>query len=108
LKLTRIIVLSFAILFAAVSFGAEPLCTIDFVRVTDSLGVVSGRAGGNAPVYITVDNGGLKYTTLADPDGNWTTTFRYFGTQVRAECWKSGASSSLAPATYEIQTKDAL
>ncbi|MCB0362027.1 MAG: hypothetical protein KDD35_04880 [Bdellovibrionales bacterium] len=84
------LVLSVFLAFPSFAFGSVP-CSIDYGRVTDYLGVVSGTAdlADNAPAYITVNNGGLKYTTLTDSAGNWTVTFRYFSTRLNAYSWQT-------------------
>ena len=84
------------VLFSKVGYGA-PECTIEFAQVSSTgLGVVSGKAKGDnpGPVYITVNNAGLKYTTLADPKGNWTVTYRYYSKTVEAEAWQPDSENS--------------
>jgi len=87
---------------------AKPDVTIDFVRVTNGLGIVAGTAKGDAPapVYVTVDNAGLLYTTLADRKGNWAVTFRYFSTTVTADAWQFDNSNSSERVIREVRKEE--
>lgn len=93
----------FFLLSSAAAFSA-PDCTIDFVRVTSPVGIISGTAKGDKPgsLYVTVKNADLPYTTLADQNGKWSVTFRYFSTQVTAEAWQPGSRNSSATALRTI------
>ena len=87
---------------------AKPEVTIDFVRVTSGLGIVAGTAKGDTqdPVYVTVDNGGLHYSTLADKTGKWALTFRYFSTTVIADAWQQTHSSLSEPVVRKLRKED--
>lgn len=90
------------------SLFAKPTVTIDFVRVTNLLGIVAGTAKGDAPgpIYVTVDNAGLFYTTLADQKGNWAVTFRYFSTTVTVDAWQFDNSNSSGTVVREVKKEE--
>lgn len=103
----KTILLALATLWTNVLF-AKPAVTIDFVRVTNPLGIVAGTAKGDTtgPVYVTVDNAGLLYTTLADQKGHWAVTFRYFSTTVTADAWQFDNSNSSGTVVREMTNEE--
>ena len=91
----------------AESAKANPSCTIEFASVTDRLGVVSGtaQASSDKPVFVTIENGGLSYTTIVDTKGNWAKTFRYFSSSLSAFVWQEGVAPLECQDNFGIRKK---
>lgn len=70
--------LFFTVILTASTFAAVPDVVLDFKNSYNGYGTFAGHLTSTptAPVGITVDNGGLKFSTIADKDGNWAISFR--------------------------------
>lgn len=72
--------------------SAAPQCQIDFVGPQDiRIRRVTGRVAEFAPgepVFVTVTNGGKKYTTKAGRDGRWDVVIHNVPGLTDILCWQ--------------------
>jgi hypothetical protein len=71
-------------------------CAIDLYKApTSGQGggaVIGGWAKGKShPIYVTLKNAGIPYTTMTDRDGRWSIFFRLLSSRVTAEVWSPEA-----------------
>lgn len=67
-------------------------CAIDLYKApTSGQGqgaVIGGWAKGNVhPMYVTLTNARIPYTTLTDRNGRWSIFFRLLSSKATAEVW---------------------
>jgi hypothetical protein len=64
---------------SAVALAEIPKPIVEFVDVYQTHATVAGRLNSKptAPMGVTVENGGVKYSTLTDADGYWGIVFKY-------------------------------
>lgn len=73
--------------------AADLTCSIDFYRAPTSGGdrgaVVGGwvKTDSPGPVFISLKNAGINYTTVAGRDGRWAVYFKLLSTRASAEAW---------------------
>lgn len=83
----------FTVLFST-NVRAELECAIDLYKApTSGQGqgaVLGGWAKGKShPIFVTVKNYGIPYTTMTDRNGRWSIFFRLLSSRVSAEVWNS-------------------
>jgi len=72
--------------------AAQPKCKIKNNSFFQKLGTVSGQASGfqSGRVYVTLTQGGRKYTTVAEKEGNWALSFADLEPESKILCWQEG------------------
>ncbi len=91
----KVISISVLILFCLSSSARAALeCAIDLYNApTSGQGqgaVIGGWAKGKPhPMYVTLRNAGISYTTMTDRDGRWSIFFKLLSSRVTAEVWSS-------------------
>ena len=60
------------------TFAAVPEPVLDYKNSYNGYGTFAGRLSAKPAeaLGITVDNGGIKFSTITDKQGNWAITFR--------------------------------
>jgi len=60
------------------SFGSVPEPVLDHKNSYNGYGTFAGHLSAKPaePLGITVDNGGVKFSTITDKEGNWAISFR--------------------------------
>ncbi len=64
---------------SAAAFAELPEAKVDYGNVYQSHATLAGRLTSKPtePLGVTIENGGLKYSTITDADGNWGLVFKY-------------------------------
>ena len=75
---TIFIVLTF-LSFSAAAFAELPDAKVEYGNVYQSHATLAGRLTIRPaePLGVTIENGGLKYSTITDAEGNWGLVFKY-------------------------------
>ena len=78
-------------LYAGVTLAA-PSCEIKSQSVNKKVGTVSGIASGfqSGKIYVTLSNGNRKYSTVAEPNGQWALSFASLENKSEIVCWQEG------------------
>jgi len=84
---------------------AAPSCDVTSISPNDAvLAQVKGVAKGfdySEPVFVTVTNGGKRYTTQPDKDGRWELLFGNFALDTSLLCWQGELNSVDAAAKVQ-------
>ena len=77
-------------LIATCAMAAAPDVVLDFKNAYNGYGTFAGHLASKpvSPVAVSVSNGGLKYSTVVDKDGNWAITFRLLTVQSDISAWE--------------------
>ena len=75
----KIYTFAFAMIVSTTALSETPEPKVEFADVYQTHATVAGRLASKpvTPVGVTIENGGVKYSTLTDADGNWGVVFKY-------------------------------
>lgn len=64
---------------SSIALAEIPIPKVEFTDVYQTHATVAGRLTSlpTSPVGITIENGGIKYSTLTDAEGRWGIVFKY-------------------------------
>src|SRR5262245_55196468 len=84
-------------------FAEEPQIVITFKNSANGYGTVAGRvvSSKGKPVGITVQNGGLKFSSISDLDGSWGLVFPHRAVNFTVTAWELGNHSEILAKTSE-------
>jgi len=84
---TTLLVLGF--LLAGAVYANEPQVVITTKTSLNGYGTVAGRVTSDAKglIGVSLDNGGVRYSTVADPSGTWAIVFRHAATNFTVRAW---------------------
>jgi len=86
-----------AVLSCTAGLAVEPQIVMTYKNSTGGFGTVAGKVIGAATtaIGITVQNGALKYSTVADPSGSWGIVFRHLATNFTVTAWDSASPNDV-------------
>ena len=69
-------------LFSFSALADVPQPVVEFASAVGGYATISGRLDSTSrdPIGVTVEMGGLKYTTISDPNGKWSVVVKYRST----------------------------
>ena len=88
----------FLTLATCFAFAGEPQVTITTKSTYNGYATVGGRviSATREPVGVSVDNGGIRYSTLADPSGSWAIVFRHASVNFTVRAWTLNRNEEIA------------
>jgi hypothetical protein len=90
--------------FSLVAHAAEPEIVITTKNAYNGFGTVAGRvvSDGKEAIGVSLDNGGIRYSTIADPSGTWAIVFRHVAVNFVVKAWKMGEPGRTASAEDKL------
>lgn len=84
-------------LLASVSYSSEPEVTITTKSSYNGFGIVAGKviSKDQGAVGVSLENGGIRYSTIADPAGSWAIVFRHSTINFTVRAWSFNREKDL-------------